>query len=134
MKKKPRKIIVRRRVFLWRFHAVWQSDHYLSSLTIISGKNRKNGIIIRFITHDTLTAGNPLNEGLPVIRGGQRLSINLNSPGCVAEIIAFLLDDDTIREEADQFIMENGNELLRKMGYREEKETFLVSAPEYTTA
>lgn len=118
-----RKIVVRNQTYFWSFIGKW--DVVCHSNLTLSTENRKLRIILNFKTHDTFTAGSPLNEGLIMTRGEENIVINLNQPRFVAEMLQYVLDykldDDT---SVGQYHF-NGNQLLLELGYVD-AENYLV--------
>ncbi len=118
MKRKLRRMTVRDTAFLWRFHSRWDQC-FLSHLIFLQESNLRNKITVCFQTRDTLTAGSPLNEGLPVVKDGQEIALNLNRPRDAAALLAFLLEKKVDFSRQKNYIFADGNSLLLEMGYRE---------------
>ena len=65
-----------------------------------------------FFARDTLTCGNPFNEGFSMIKNNEIVHVNLNCPKFIACIGKYkLLDGGNNTHSFD------GNDLLKKMGY-----------------
>lgn len=81
-------------------------------------------MILNFKTHDTFTAGSPLNEGLIMTRGEENIVINLNKPRFVAEMLQYVLDYNLDDTSVGQYHF-NGNHILLELGYVD-AENYLV--------
>ncbi|MNC34546.1 hypothetical protein D3C75_829830 [compost metagenome] len=112
-----RKIVVEGNIYYWQFRGV-KGDVSKSALTVIS-ENKVIRLVIHFSTRDTYTAGNPLNEGLPMIKMDEKYLINLNQPRYVAEIVQYILEHSLMDYTVQKSYDFNGNELLLHMGYED---------------
>lgn len=74
MKKKLRKIVVHNLEFEWHYQQCVQHLPNHTSRLVIFRKADDVNIEIFFFTEDTWIGGNPLNEGLPVIKEGNEKS------------------------------------------------------------
>lgn len=112
-----RKIVVNGNTYFWSYRGV-KGDVSKSTLTVISD-NKAIRYMFHFSTRDTYTAGNPLNEGLPMIKENEKFLINLNQPKYVAQILQSILDHDLADYSVKKSYDFNGNELLLSMGYQD---------------
>ena len=120
MKSKLRQITVNNRVFSWRYQPHAQN---VSRLLIF---NHENNICIEvfFHTEANWTGGNPLNEGISVIKNGQREILNLNKPKFIAELLMLILNSYESHQLA-KLVINNGNRLISKAGYLEAHEEYV---------
>ncbi|MFB6366320.1 hypothetical protein ACFCP7_20065 [Paenibacillus elgii] len=122
MRKTMRKIVVRNRTYFWNHKG--NRDFVCHSTLTLCTENRKLRIILNFKTHDTFTAGNPLNEGLFMTRGEENIVINLNQPRFAAEMLQYVLDHKLDDTSVGQYHF-NGNHILLELGYVD-AENYLV--------
>jgi hypothetical protein len=117
MAQKLRKITVAAQPLLWCFSGRWHKDRYLCHVTLLS-EDRNNTAIITFACYDTVTAGNPLNEGLYMIKNDTEVRVNLNQPRFIAEMVSYLPLQFTDKSTRNHIVLE-GKCLLDKMGYQD---------------
>lgn len=123
MGKKIKKIVVNDQTFFWYYQQyVRHLPHHTSRLLIFNKANQTH-IEVFFHTEDTWTGGNPLNEGLLVVKGEERYILNLNQPKYVSELIDILLNHYK-KNQLNNLHIKNGNKFLFKMGYREMHEQY----------
>lgn len=109
-----RDIIVKDVPYKWKFSS--SRGDICHSLVTIFSKDKQTRAIIRFRTIDTFTAGNPLNEGMPMNKEGNRQLVNLNCPRYIAELISYLFGHgfDFKEKMTKEF---DGNRILLDLGY-----------------
>jgi|GEM_PF-2522997 hypothetical protein len=125
MKSKLRQITVNHCVFSWRYqpHRRYQHTQNVSRLLIF---NHENNICIEVFFHieASWTGGNPLNEGIPVIKNGQREILNLNKPKFIAELLMLILNSYE-SHQLTKLVIKDGNRLISQAGYLEAHEEYL---------
>lgn len=101
------------------------SNYPFSYLIICPCKNPKNEIRIIFhkLEPPMLLPG---SKGEPVSRNGVECFLNLNEPKYIREIIDYLLDGVVHFGLQDKWVFDEGEELLKQLGYNFEDMTFEV--------
>ncbi|WP_088815119.1 MULTISPECIES: hypothetical protein [Listeria] len=77
----------------------------MGSCLFILGRGNGIAAIVRF------------NKGVPALYQGQRITINLNQPRFIAEIIAYVREQLDLKLLLGTVELDNGIELLRDIGY-----------------
>ncbi len=118
MKNKLRNLIVNGQKLFWCYQPYIRHFSEHTSRLIAFNKDDNIKIEIFFCTEDNWLGGNPLNEGLPVIKNGEREKLSFNRPKFVSELLQMLFAQYS-KEEFENLIITNGNPLIHQMGYRE---------------
>lgn len=112
-----RKITINNKDFLWKY-TFDDSDYLYESSLVIKNADKKGKLVIYFYA-STQTAGYcPFNKGVPAIYHGEPVSINLNQPRFVAELLSFALDQLQIDHFFGTKELYNGVEMLHNLGYQ----------------
>lgn len=127
MKNKLRKIKVQGQIFLWYYQKYVRYSPPQQSISRLYAFN-ENGLTIEifFLTQDTWTGGNPLNEGVMVVNGNEEIHINLNRPRFVAELLELVLNKKSQSQQIKKIVIQNGKELIYELGYQEKDFNFFV--------
>ena len=112
-----REIVVKERTFLWSYHFD-DSDYQLDSKIVIKDNDRKGKMIIMFHTEDFGHGYCPFNKGLRATKDGEEVTINLNQPRFIAEILVYILDTRLHDNGFDTTLEYNdGLKILNGLGY-----------------
>lgn len=112
-----RKIVVNNQTWLWKYKFDdydLQDDSYLR----IKDADKKGQIIIWFRTGVWIDIGYcPFNKVLPATYLGENVTINLNQPRYIAQILAHVLQDFPEGGLTGTHCYQNGIEMLHELGY-----------------
>ena len=121
-----RKIVVKERTFLWNYHFD-DYDYQNDSQIVIKDNDRKGKLIIRFHTEDFGHGYCPFNKGLRATKDGEEITINLNRPKFIAEILTYVLDarlHDNGFDATHEY--KDGLKILNELGYTFEYKLYLT--------
>ncbi|WP_088808594.1 MULTISPECIES: hypothetical protein [Listeria] len=111
-----RKITVEGQKFLWKY-SFDDYDYQNDSSLIIKSADTNGKLLIYFRTGKWDSGYCPFNKGVPALYQGQRITINLNQPRFIAEIIAYVREQLDLKLLLGTVELDNGIELLRDIGY-----------------
>ena len=118
-----RKIVVNDKEYEWKISFDdydWNEPSHL----VFRSLDRTLKIILYFQT-DAYSIGKcPFNFGVPAIKEGQTVSINLNQPRFIAEILQFLLAFRVPLNVKGILTFGDGTDILRILGYQFEYQFF----------
>ena len=110
--RKFRKLVVNHLEYKWLFRYDDYDYLYSPYLLIVSQNFPKTTLSIRFPMKDHFL----LNSGMPAVFQGQSVSINLNQPFFISQIVQWCGEqDDLFHQTGYQYL--NGVDILKKIGY-----------------
>lgn len=118
-----RKIVVDGREYEWKF-SFDDYDWHEPSHLVFRSLDRTLKIILQFHTDADGIGKCPFNSGVPAIKEGQSVTINLNQPRFVAEILQYLLVSCVQLNTKGILNFEDGTDILRILGYQFEYQFF----------
>ena len=110
--------------YLWKY-CFDDDDFQLDSFLVIRSEDKNGKLIINFRTgmHDHGYC--PFNKGIPALYQNEPVTINLHQPRFIAQIISFVTNQMQIRISPGTAELNNGIEILHKIGYEfEYQKTF----------
>ena len=111
-----RKIVVDGKEYLWKY-SFDDYDYQLDSSVVVKSDDKKGKLIVYFRTGKLDFGYCPFNRGLPAMRYNEAVTINLNQPRFIAEIISSALNQLEVDCLSGTVELGNGIELLHSLGY-----------------
>ncbi|EHR8837895.1 hypothetical protein ABJ851_003290 [Shigella flexneri] len=110
-----RKIVVDGRTWLWCYR-YYYSDERDSYIRIISD-DKQGQVVIYFRVGAYNYGGCPFNDGLAAFYRGEKITINMNQPRFIAQLLAHVLKDIPGRTLSGVMEYQNGIGMLHQLGY-----------------
>jgi len=111
-----RKITVNDNEYLWKYFFD-DDDCQCDSSIVIKTSDKKGKLVIYFRTWKWDYGYCPFNKGVPAIYRNEPVTINLNQPRFISEIISFAFNQLQIDFRSSTITLNNGIELLHDIGY-----------------
>ena len=116
--KEFRRIVIDGKKYFWRFTYSNKKDRNYSYLLVTSDVGINAELLIRFSLRNHSVDHQMLKNGFYVLRDGTQKMISLTQPQVVAEIITYANRNNVIDFEKKRgIVLDNGEELLKEMGY-----------------
>lgn len=111
-----RKISVDGNDYLWSYHFD-DYDYQNASQLVVKSADKKGSLIVLFGERNPAVGYCPFNRGVEATLKGKQVTINLNQPRFVAEILTHILKEKKMDRLVGTTMLQNGIEILRDMGY-----------------
>ena len=116
-----RKIAVCDREYLWKY--IFDDDDYQNdSFIVIKSADKKGKLVVYFRTGKWDAGYCPFHKGVPALYKNSPVTINLNQPRYIAEIIFYALNQFQCGFLSGSTELDNGIEILHDLGYEFEYE------------
>jgi len=111
-----RKLLIDDEEYLWKY--IFDDDDYLTdSFIVIKDVGKKGKLVVYFRTGKWDTGYCPFNKGISALYKNESVTINLNQPRFVAEILTHTLKMLQIKYLSGTIELNNGIEILHDIGY-----------------
>lgn len=117
MRNRMRSIVVNGRRFLWRFHDARLSEKFWRNSLRIVPQDGETRVTVVFIAREDWMGGNPFKLGVPALKGGEKKTVNLNTPEMVAAVILALWEDGVFYPGGGE-VCKEGVAILGALGWR----------------
>ena len=111
-----RKITICEEEYLWKY-TFDDYDYQNDSSLVIRSADRKGKLVIYFRTGKWDFGYCPFNKGVLATYQNEPITINLNQPRFIAEIISFVINQMKVKLSSGTTELKNGIEILHEMGY-----------------
>lgn len=112
-----RKIVVGGHEYEWKYtfdDYDWQEPSHL----VFRSVDRKLKIILYFRSPGWEIGKCPFNAGLPAVKDGRPVIMNMNRPGIAAELLRYLLEYRLWPSSRGILVFRDGLDILHELGYR----------------